>query len=110
MTRFLQWCRRSDRRLPTASAREPLLACGHQACDNHLLDGKCGTCAMIAAWQGMADDENNSDELRGACRRVVDMFKDGHMYYCHDGATLFDLMHWPMSFEREHKEMSARIT
>ena len=70
---------------------EPLLACGHRAGDQYMQDGKCGTCCLIAEWQGMADDAGNSDRLREACRQMVDMLKAGDLYYCRDGTTLHDL-------------------
>ena len=83
----------------TANSRSPasgLLACGHPAGQNNLVNGKCGTCLSASELEEMAD--RNKDETSEILRSLAKIFREGKVVYDRNGRSLLE---WEKYFNKK---------
>jgi len=86
------------RQSKTANSRSPasgLLACGHPAGQNNLINGKCGTCLTASELEEMAD--RNNDAIAKPCRALAKIFREGEIVYDRNGKSLLE---WEKYFNK----------
>jgi hypothetical protein len=73
-----------------------LLACGHPAGQNNLVNGKCGTCLSASELEEMAD--RNKDETSEILRTLAKIFREGKIVYDRKGKSLLE---WEKFFNKK---------
>jgi hypothetical protein len=67
--------------------------CNHPKEPNNLIDGKCGTCAMVKQWRGIKDKL-----LRPHALGIAKAFESGELIYDTKGKSLLD---WETHFNKK---------
>ena len=93
------------RQSKTANSRSPasgLLACGHPAGQNNLIDGKCGTCRTAAELEDMA--RTSTGKIAEILKELAKHFRLGKIVYDRNGKSMLE---WEKYFNKRKQANAA---